>query len=87
MIGGRIEKSCWKAGKERRFRFVAEESDAEERKRGKKNSHFVASSGEKINIDKPFPSDFCAVSMSHFFLYMKGIRLVYRSVEFSLTPW
>lgn len=53
----------------------------------KKNSHFVASSGEKINIDKPFPSDFRTVSISHFFLYMKGIRLVNRSVEFSLTPW
>lgn len=38
MIGGRIEKSCWKAGKERRFRFVAEESDAEERNEGKKFS-------------------------------------------------
>lgn len=53
----------------------------------KENSQFVASSGEKINIDKPFPSDFRTVSISHFFLYMKGIRLVYRSVEFSLALW
>lgn len=36
MIGGRIEKSCWKAGKARRFRFVAEESDAEEQSEEKK---------------------------------------------------
>lgn len=53
----------------------------------KENSQFVAGSGEKINIDKPFPSDFRTVSISHFFLYMKGIRLVYRSVEFSLALW
>lgn len=62
MIGGRIQKSCWSPGKDRRFGFFVEGDnvDATEEKK------IWCMWGKEINIDKPSPSDYSPVATFHF---------------------